>query len=120
MRVFDILRSNTSYAFFGVGIAWLAIVYLTGSLLNLWPVLACFLSGALLRLKPGDRVTWSWVTASATMGFLLAAYQTYAWIPFLSGGFASIATVSLVGFAVFAAVHGLLLYTGRSAPSTAK
>ncbi len=117
MRLFDLRRPNLGFAFFGAGFVWLAVVYITGTALNLWPVVACFVGGTLLRVKPVERLTWAWSVSSATLGLLLASYQAYAWIPLVSGSFGTLAVFSLVGFAVFAVVHALLLYSGWGAPS---
>ena len=107
-----VLRKYVAYAFVVVGIAWLGIAVLAGSVLILWPAVACLLSGALLKLKPGLRLTWAWAVSSAVLGLLLSAYQVYAWSPYLGGAFSVLAGGAIVGFAVLAVVHALLLYAG--------
>ncbi len=106
------LRANAAYVFMAVGVAWLAVAVLAGSALILWPVLAFLISGFMLKMMPGKRFTWAWVVSSAVMGFILSAYQVYAWSPFVGGNFTTLAAASLVGFALFAAVHLLLFYVG--------
>ncbi len=117
MRVLDLLRTNLGYAFLVAGVVWLAVVYITEAPLNLWPVVAFFIGGALLKFRPGERLTWAWSVSSTTMGLLLAGYQAYSWIPFLAGSVSTLAVISLVGFTAFAIVHLLLLYSGRAAPT---
>ncbi len=107
-----LLRANSSYAFFGVGVVWIAVAVLAWSALVLWPVVAFFVSGYLLRAMPGQRLTWAWVVSTTVLGFLLSAYQVYAWSPFLGGAFSSVAAASLAGFAIFALVHVVLFYVG--------
>jgi len=106
------LRENSAYAFLAVGVAWIAVAVLAGSALVLWPVVACFVSGFALKTWPGRRLTWAWAVSSAVLGFLLSAYQVYAWAPFLGGAFSTLAAASLVGFAIFAVVHVFLFYAG--------
>ncbi len=119
--ILGMLRTNSSYAFLVVGVVWLAVAVLASSVLILWPVAACIVSGLALRMWPGGRFTWAWTVSSAVLGFLLSAYQVYAWAPFLGGTFSVTAAVTLVGFAVFAVVHLLLFYTGlRPASSPAE
>ncbi|MBI3858755.1 MAG: hypothetical protein HY296_00730 [Thaumarchaeota archaeon] len=115
MRVADLLKENLSYAFIAVGIVWLVVAFVVSALL-LWPVLACILSGLLLRIRPGMRLTWALVKSSAVLGFLLCAYQVYASFPWLGGAFATVAEVSLGLFAVFAVVHLALLWSGSPKP----
>jgi hypothetical protein len=74
----------------------------------------------MLREWPSGRLTWSWAVATAVMGFLLSAYQVYAWLSFLGGAFSTLAVASVIGFAVFAVVHVLLFYASTSKPSVAK
>lgn len=110
------LRANSAYAFVAVGAVWLGVAVIAGSLLILWPVVACILSGLMLKLRPGRRLTWAWVLSSATLGFLVAAYQVYSWAPFLGGAFSTLAGGASAGFAALAAVHLFLLYAGASSP----
>jgi len=110
--VLAILRKNAAYAFFVVAAAWLAVAVLGDSPLTLWPVVACVVSGITLRMWPGQRFTWAWVVSTAVLGFLLSAYQVYAWAPFLGGTFSALAATSFVGFAIFAVVHVFLFVVG--------
>jgi hypothetical protein len=116
-----LLRKNASYAFFVVAVAWLAVAVLGDSPLTLWPVVACIVSGVTLRMWPGERFTWAWVVSSAVLGFLLSAYQVYAWAPYLGGTFSVLAVTSLVGFAIFAIAHAFLFFVGLrpAAPKSA-
>ncbi len=110
--IVGMFRTNSSYAFIAAGVVWLAVAVLASSALILWPVAACVVSALALRMRPAGRFTWAWTVSSAVLGFLLSAYQVYAWAPFLGGTFSGIAAVALAGFAVFAVVHLLLFYTG--------
>lgn len=113
------LRSNSAYAFFAVGIFWLAVAVLAGSTLILWPVAACLLGGVLLKVWPGGRLTWAWALSTAALGFLVAAYQVYAWLPYLGGAFSSTAAEAAAVFAVLALLHAFLFYAGYRPPATA-
>ena len=108
------IRNNTAYVFVVAGIVWLAAVVLTGSLLVLWPVVACVLSGVLLRMYPGSRFTAAWASASALMGIALSAYQVYAAAPLVSGTFETIAGTSIVAFLLFGLFHVYLLAVSGS------
>jgi hypothetical protein len=116
-RVSGALRSNAAYGFIAVGAVWAAVAFATRSYLVLWPVLTCILSGVFLRMRPGGRLTWAWSASSAVLGLLLSGYQVYVAAPLVQGTFTSIASLSLVGFSLFALVHVLLLYAGTSAPA---
>ncbi len=119
-KVLDALRANSAYAFLVVAAVWLALAVVAGSILLLWPVIACAVSGVMLKARPGHRFTWAWVIASAVLGLLISAYRVYAWVPFLSGAFATTAGISLAAFAVLAAAHVFLLYAGWSRPKAVK
>jgi hypothetical protein len=119
-KVLDMLKVNAPYAFIAVGVAWLAIAVATAAGLVLWPVVACFVAGALLKLRPALRVTWAWALATASLGFLLSAYQVYAWAPFLGGTFTAVAGAALVLFAALALAHIFLFYLGASKPKAPK
>jgi hypothetical protein len=106
------LRGNSAYVFIAVGVLWLAVAVAAGSALILWPVFACVLGGVLLKMWPTGRLTWAWTISTAVFGFLLAAYQVYAWLPFLGGTFSGIAAVASVVFFVFALLHAFLFYAG--------
>jgi hypothetical protein len=108
------LRGNSAYAFIAVGVLWLAVAVAAGSPLILWPVIACVLGGVFLRMWPTRRLTWAWAVSTAVFGFLLAAYQVYAWLPLLGGAFSGIAAVASVVFVVFAVLHLLLFYAGAA------
>jgi hypothetical protein len=113
----EVLKANRPYAYVAVGVVWLVFAFVTGSFLLLWPVVACVLGGALLRLRPVLKLTWAWTTAAAVMGLLLALYQMYASVPLLFGAFALVAWASLVVFLIFAVGHFLLLYVGSAGPA---
>ncbi len=115
-RVLDLLVANAAYAFIAVGVVWIGVAVLTGSAFVLWPVVACLAGGALLKARPSRRLTWAWVVATAVMGFLLAAYQVYAWLGFLGGAFSTLAGGATVGFAVLAVVHVFLFYAATAKP----
>ena len=116
-KILEGLKTNAAYGFLAVGIVWLVVAYVSHSYLVLWPVVTSLLSGVLLKARPGQRLTWAWATSSAVLGLLLAAYQAYAAVPLVGGPSASVASESLGGFAVFAAVHVILLYAGSSSPA---
>ncbi len=113
-KVLDLLKANAAYAFAVAGIAWLGVAYLVGSLLVIWPVLTCLVSGLLLKVRPKERLTWAWASSSAALGLLLSGYQASVAAPLITGTFSSIAVVSLAGFTAFAIVHIFLLYAGYS------
>ncbi len=115
-----IIRANASFVFFGMGVVWLAVAVLAWSSLVLWPVIAFLVSGYLLRTTPGGRLTWAWVVSTTILGFLLSAFQVYAWSPFLGGAFSTLAAASLAGFAIFALVHLVLFYVGLRPKSSAQ
>ena len=119
-KLLDTLVANGAYAFIAVGVVWLVIAVLGGSSLILWPVVACIAGGVMLREWPSGRLTWSWAVATAVMGFLLSAYQVYAWLAFLGGAFSTLAAASVIGFALFALVHVFLFYSATSKPTVAK
>ena len=89
---------------------------LAASALIAWPVVACIAGGLMLRRWPTRRLTWAWAVATAAMGFLLSAYQVYAWLLFIGGAFSSLAAASSVGFAVLAVVHVFLFYAATRKP----
>ncbi len=115
-RILDLLIANAAYAFVAAGVIWIAVAVLTGSAFVLWPVVACFAGGALLKMRPSRRLTWAWVVATAVMGLLLSAYQVYAWLGFLGGAFSALAGAATVGFAVLAVVHVFLFYAATAKP----
>ncbi len=106
------IRANSAYAYIAVGALWLAVAVLAGSALILWPVVACVLGGVQLKMWPARRLTWAWAVSTAVLGLLLAAYQVYAWVPFLGGSFGSVAAAATAAFAVLTVAHVLLLYMG--------
>ena len=108
------LRGNSAYVFIAVGVLWLGVAVAAGTALILWPVVACVLGGVFLKMWPAKRLTWAWAVSTAVFGFLLAAYQVYAWLPFLGGDFAGVAAVASVVFVIFALLHLFLFYVGAS------
>ena len=119
-KLLDILKDNAAYAFALVGAIWLVVAFFAGTPLLVWPVIACFASAGLLKLRPGDRLTWAWATSSSVMGLLIAGYQAYFWAPMVGGSLSSLAGLSAGGFFVFALVHLLLAYVGGSRPGAAR
>jgi len=119
-RILDPLRTYVAYAFLVVGVAWAVVAYNTSSYLVLWPVVTCFLAGILLRLRPGERLTWAWASSTAVLGFLLSGYQAYVASYLVGGALSSVAAISAGAFAVFAVVHLLLLYAGNSSRAEPK
>jgi hypothetical protein len=114
LKVSDILKSNLAYEFIVVGVVWAIAAVGLGLVLVLWPVLTCLAAGLLLMFLPSGRITWPWATSSAILGFLVSAYQAYVAIPLVSSAFSLVATETLAGFAFFALVHLVLLYSGYS------
>jgi hypothetical protein len=119
-KILDSLIANAAYFFIAVGVIWLAVAVLADSTLILWPVVACIAGGIMMREWPSRRLTWAWCISTAVMGFLLSAYQVYAWLSFLGGAFSTFAAASTVGFGLFAVVHIFLFFAGISKPTTAK
>jgi len=108
------LKGNLPYLFVVAGLVWLGLLLVTDSVLLAWPVVACIISGILLKALPTSKLTTPWVGASALMGLALSAYQAYAAEPLLTGQFAVLASVSLVGFVLFGLAHLYLLAASRS------
>ena len=119
-KILDSLIANAAYFFITVGVIWLAVAVLAGSSLILWPVVACVAGGIMLREWPSGRFTWAWCVATVFLGFLLSAYQVYAWLSYLGGAFSTLAAVSTVGFGLLAVVHIFLFLTVTLKPTTSK
>lgn len=117
--IFDTLKSNAAYGFIVVAAIWGVLAYVASAGVVLWPAATCLLSGLLLKLRPGERLTWAFSTSSALLGFLVAGYQVYFWSPLIGGSLSSLAGISIGMFVVFAAVHLFLVYAGGSKPSGA-
>jgi len=117
-KILDFMVARAAYFFIAVGVIWLAVAVLASSSLIVWPVVACIAGGVMLREWPAGRLTWAWCVATAVMGFLLSAYQVYAWLSFLGGAFSTVAAGSVIGFALLAVLHILLLFAVTSKPST--
>ena len=117
MPFIETVRARSAYAYILAGVAWLAVATVAGSLLILWPVVACLVSGALLTFRPNEKFTWSWVLATAVLGLLLAAYQVYSWTQFVSGYFTIVAGEAIAVFLALGVFHGLLLYLESSMKS---
>lgn len=111
------LSSNLPYLFIVVGVVWLGFAFLTSSYLLLWPVLACVISGVLLRTSPASNITAAWAGASALMGLVLSAYQAYVASSLVGGQLAEVAWASMAVFVVFALVHLYLLVASSSRKS---
>jgi len=117
MKPLELVRKNLSYAFFLLGVVWLVIAAYTGYPIVIWPVATCVVAGLLLRLRPSERFTWAWMTSTAAMGLIIAAYQAYYWLPFIGGSLNALAALTAGGFAVFALVHLVMLFLGGTKPS---
>ena len=110
------LRRYSPYLFWVIAAVWALLGVDGRSVLMAWPVIACALSGALLKFQPGWRVTFSWSASTAILGLLISVYQVYAWSPLLAGDFSALAASALGVFAVLAVVHVFLLYAGTARP----
>jgi hypothetical protein len=106
------LRKNAAYAYVVVGVVWLAIAYYEQSALLLWPVAVMAAGGVLLKVRPGERLTWAWATSAAVLGLVLALYQAYVATTVLTEQASMMAEVSLPVFALFGVAHVLLAYAG--------
>jgi hypothetical protein len=104
------IRANLAYLFLVAGVIWFGLIYLTSSLLILWPAVACVVGGLLLKLVADNKISNIWAISSALLGFILAAYQAVAAVPLLIGAFSIVAITSLVLFFIFAILHLFLLY----------
>ncbi|MDG6938282.1 MAG: hypothetical protein JRN42_07085 [Nitrososphaerota archaeon] len=110
------LNNYAAYLFWVVAAVWVAIGVEGGSVHMAWPVVACALSGLLLKFRPAWKITFSWAASTAVLGLLISAYQVYAWVPLLAGDFSVLAASALGLFAVLAVVHLFLLYAGAVKP----
>ncbi|HME19342.1 MAG TPA: hypothetical protein VKF15_06390 [Nitrososphaerales archaeon] len=108
------IRSRADYAFIAVAVVWLAFALYEWSVLLLWPVVALAAGGAMLRLRPGKKVTWAWTISAAVMGLVVAIYQVYLAVPLLQSAFSMVAGASLVVFVVIGGAHVVLAYTAAS------
>jgi Ca2+/Na+ antiporter len=104
------IRANLAYLFLAAGVIWSGLIYLTSSLLILWPAVACVVGGLLLKLVADNKMSNIWAISAAVLGFVLAAYQAFAAVPLLFGAFSIVAIASLVLFFLFAVLHLFLLY----------
>ena len=111
------VKAQAQYAFVGAGVLWLVLALYEWSALLLWPVIALVAAGAMLRLLPGERLTWAWAVSAAVLGMVVALYQVYLALPLLQSAFSTVAGASLAVFAVFAAAHVVLAYAGASVKS---
>jgi hypothetical protein len=110
------MRTFAPYEFIAVGVVWIVLAWASSAPVVLWPAVTCIVSGALLKLRPGDRLTWAWSTSSAVLGLLVSAYQAYFWLSLVGGSFAGLAALSVGGFLVFALAHAFLLVAGSRGP----
>ena len=111
------VKKNLAYVFIVFGVVWVAVAYLAGSALVLWPAVACVAAGVLLRLKPNSRLSTAWPPSAAALGLLLCAYQAYVAATLLLGAFAVIASASLVVFVLLGLGHLYLVVASYSATS---
>lgn len=112
------VRANLAYLFLIAGVIWFGMVYVTSSLLILWPAVACLVGGLLLKLRAESKLSNPWAVSAALLGFLLSGYQAYMAVPFMVGAFALVAVPSLVLFVVFAILHLFLLYGSGVQPKS--
>lgn len=112
----SLVKKNLAYAFVIFGAIWVAIALLAGSALVLWPAVACFAAGVLMRVRPGSRLSIAWGPSAAILGLLLCAYQAYVAVTLLSGSFVTIASLSVVVFVLLGLGHLYLAVSSYSAP----
>ncbi len=110
------VRKNLAYVFVLFGIIWVAVAFLAGSLLVLWPAVACVAAGVLIKMRPSSRLSIAWGPAAAILGLLLCAYQVYAAVMLLSGAFVTVASASVVAFLILGIGHLYLAFASYSAP----
>ena len=110
--VLGVMKSNSANVYLVLTAIWFGFSLYLGSYYALWPVVASGVAGALLKLRPGTRLTWSWATSACVLGLLLSTYIAYAAWPFTAGAFSTTAYVTLAGFAVLGVVHLIVLYLG--------
>lgn len=110
-------RNNLAYVFVLFGLIWVALAYVTGSLLVLWPAAACVVAGALIRIWPSSRISTAWAPAAAILGLLLCSYQVYEAVMLLSGAFVTVASISVVIFLLLGIGHLYLAFATYSPPS---
>ncbi len=113
----DTIKANAAYVFVAVGVVWAVLAYVASAGVVLWPSATCLLSGVLMKLRPGERLTWAFSISSAALGLLVSGYQVYFWSPLVGGSASSMAGISMGLFGVFAAVHLYLIYAGSAKPS---
>lgn len=116
----ETFTTNVPYVFVAVGIAWIVVIVLGGSLLLLWPGATSIASGALLKTKPEERFSGALSRASALFGLILSGYQAYTAVPLFGTLFSTIAAYSFVSFAVVALVNLALLVEKFSPKGTEK
>ncbi|QQG49053.1 MAG: hypothetical protein HY247_01710 [archaeon] len=118
--VIQIIRTNAAYLFLAAAVGWVGLAIYASSALISWPVFTMAVGGILLRVRPGDRLTWAWAASSAFLGFLVSSYKVYASSQLLFGPFSTVSAVSVGGFAVFALYHLVLLYSGTATGKASK
>jgi hypothetical protein len=111
----DFVRKNLAYTFVIFGVIWVAVAFLAGSLLVLWPAVACMGAGVLMKVRPSTRLSIAWGPAAAILGLLLCAYQVYQAIPLLTGAFVTVASASVVIFLLLGLGHVYLAFASYSA-----
>lgn len=108
------VRKNLAYVFVLFGIIWVAVAFLAGSLLVLWPAAACIAAGLLIKMRPSSRLSIAWGPAAAILGLLLCAYQVYAAAMLVSGAFVTVAGASVVIFFILGLGHLYLAFASYS------
>jgi len=109
------VKKNLAYVFVLFGVVWVAIAFLAGSALVLWPAVACMAAGVLMKFRPGSRLSLAWAPSAAILGLLLSAYQAYVAVTLLSGAFVAIASATVAVFIILAVFH---LYLAVASYST--
>jgi hypothetical protein len=104
------LKTHQPYALFVMAAIWLILAVYVWSALVLWPVLALAAGGLLLMLRPNNRITWTWVTASCGYGIVLALYQAASAASLLGGTFSVVAAESFIIFILLALAQFLVVY----------
>jgi hypothetical protein len=108
------VKKNLGYVFVVFGIIWVAIAFLAGSLLVLWPAVALAAAGVLIKLRPKWRLSIAWGPAAAILGLLLCGYQVYEAAMLVSGTFVTVASASVVLFFILGLGHLYLAFASYS------
>jgi len=113
----SLVRKNLAYVFVVFGVIWIAVAFVAGSALVIWPAAACIAAGVLLRVRPSSKITMAWGPSAAILGLLLCSYQAYAAIMLLSGAFVTVASVSAAVFVLLGLGHVYLAFASYTGPA---